>query len=119
MKRFFLILAPALTILILVVAVPFAITHAEVSIFENPIKSKNLAELIQSVVDQLFPFAITIVSFWIIYVGFKIVKAMISGNASALKDAKDSITNALIGAAIVAGSKAIVEAVKLFAEGFK
>ena len=75
--------------------------------------------MIKSVIDQIFPFAIMLVVFAIIFVGFKYVYAVVGANEDGVKAAKRLFVPLFIGAAIIAGSKAIVEAVKLFANGFQ
>ena len=121
MKRFFLIIAPVAALFLFAAIFLFANVPTPAiaaTTFENPIESKDLAGLIKSIVDQLFPFAITITALGIMYYGFLYVVYSGTQNQAGLTKLKGLALPLLIGAAIVAGSKVIVEAVKLFAEGF-
>ena len=105
-----------------ILAAPFA--HAGLCVercyfFNNPLTSGDLGELIKSVIDQIFPLAIMILVLIIIGYGFLYVYYSSTDNQSGLKKLKENAIKLLIGAAIIAGSKVIVEAVKLFANGFK
>lgn len=117
MKRFFLICVSLTAILFLAVTLPFAVTQARPYEFPNPIQSNDLIGLIESLRSQLFPFAITLVSVAILYIGFRMVVAVGSGNASDLTKWRKFLVYALIGAAIIAGSKPIIDAVRTFVQG--
>ena len=116
MKRFFLMLAPAILLLFLIL-LPFATTlAAPPTEFKNPIQSKDLAALIKCIVDQLFPFAITLTAVGILAYGFLYVVYLGSGNEGGIKKLKGLMLWLIIGAAIVAGSKVIVDAVVKFGQ---
>ena len=119
MKRFFFVSVPTVAILFFTTAISFVSAEEPAPTkypFPNPLKSDDLAKLIEGVRGQIFPFAITLVSLAIIYVGFRMVVAVGSGNASELTKWRKYLVYALIGAAIVAGSKTIVGAVEKFAK---
>ena len=88
-------------------------------IFDNPLTSGDLSALIQSVIDQIFPFAITLVALAIIYIGFRMTVAAGSGNAAQLTQWRKYLVYAIIGAAIIAGSKTIVGAISKFVQEIK
>ena len=88
-------------------------------IFDNPLTSGDLSGLIQAVIDQIFPFAITLVALAIIYIGFRMTVAAGSGNAAHLTQWRKYLVYAIIGAAIVAGSKTIVGAISKFVQEIK
>ena len=83
----------------------------------NPLTSGDLPNLLISVRNQLFPFAITLVSIAILYIGFRMVIAVGSGNASELTKWRKFLVYALIGAAIVAASEPILTAIRTFLTG--
>ena len=124
MKRFFPTLFPILAIIFFIVATPFAIAVETIDIqkdvppqptiipFENPLNSRNLITLITSIIDQIFPFAITLITLAIIYVGFRMVIATGSGNASELTKWRKFLIYAIIGAAIVVASGTLIEAIR-------
>ena len=119
MKRFFLILTPAALLLFLILP-PFASAPipaiAAIVEFKNPVQSTDLASLIKSIVDQLFPFAITLTAVGILAYGFLYVVYSGSGNEGGIKKLKGLMLWLIIGAAIVAGSKVIVDAVVKFGQ---
>ena len=87
--------------------------------FKNPITSNpDLCNLIKSVVAQVRPFAITLVSLLIIIYGFRYVLAAASGNEGKLKEVHKQLGWLLLGAAIVGGAVIIIGAVvKVFSTG--
>lgn len=84
--------------------------------FQNPIKSGNAMGLIKSVVAQIFPFVITLISLLILYIGFRMAVAAGSGNPAELTRWRKLLMYALIGAAIVAGARVLVDAISKFAQ---
>jgi len=88
---------------------------------ENPLGEKidSIPTLIKTALDFVVKIGIPVVAFFIIYSGFKLVTAQ--GNKSKLEEAKKSLLNVIIGAAIVLGafviSKAIGGTVEQIREG--
>ena len=114
MKRFLAILSIT-TIPLLLGIIPL-VTSAVLIEFKNPITSGNVMGLIQSVINQLFPIAVTICALVILYIGFRMAIASGSGNATEFTKWAKNLRNALIYIAIIAGAKAIIEAVRIFGE---
>ena len=105
---------------VFVLAAPFA--HAALQccayIFENPLQSQNLIDLLISVRKQIFPFVITIVSFLIIVTGFRYVYHVATGEAVGVKQTKEIFKPAIIGLIIIAAGGALLEAIRIFFKGF-
>jgi len=116
MKRFFKIF-PATAVSLLVVAIPFIISAAPIS-FDNPLKAIDLPKLIDSLVAQLTPLAITIVSLYIIIAGFRYIIAVAGGQGDSAKKAKELFVPALEFALIIAGGSVILKAVVAFVKQF-
>lgn len=118
MKRF-LAISPAAAVSLLMATIPFISSAGlkEVIIFDNPLKSKNAMGLIQSVVNQLFPLAIMIITFMIIIFGFLYVYYSSQGDQGGLKKLHQAIPYLILGITLVAGAKVIIEAVRIFAAG--
>lgn len=93
--------------------------YAEEITFENPIHAGDLADLIQDVVDEVQPFALTITATLIIIFGFQYVKAARTGEEAAIKKWKKYILELLAAAAVVAGASVIIDAVVQFATEIK
>lgn len=76
-------------------------TSSSATRLENPLGGSvnNISDLVFKVVNFLASFLLAIAAFFIIYSGFKFVSA--SGNPEKLKEAKDSLKNALIGTALI------------------
>jgi len=87
--------------------------------FTNPIVSKSLTDLLQSVFTQIKPFAIFLAVFALIIAGFLYVWAAGAGSGRITQKSKDLIRYAFIGALIIAAAPAILEAIKQFAEKIK
>ena len=117
MKRSLAILS--VTIIPLLFSIIPLVTSAKLIEFKNPILSGDAMALIQSVVNQLFPLAIMIVTFMIIIFGFLYVYYSSQGDQGGLKKLHQSIPYLIFGIALVAGAKVIIEAVKIFGEGIK
>lgn len=119
MKRFFIIIS-VMTAFVLVAVIP-VIALAKLiqgSVFINPLgKNTDLTQLIQSVINQLFPLAITVCAIIIIWKGFQYVIASSTGNEGKMKEIKNSFFWLLIYIAVLAGAKTIIQAVKIFGEG--
>ena len=77
---------------------------------ENPIKAKNLKDLLLSLVDFAIFIGSIVAVFTFIWVGFKLVMAQ--GNPGEIDKAKEWFTAAIIGTAILISSKVIVEVVR-------
>ena len=81
--------------------------------FKNPITSgSTIWTLIDSVVAQVRPFAITLVVFIIIYTGARYVIAVGSGNQGEVARWKKAILYAIIAGAIVGGALKLIEAIQ-------
>ncbi len=99
---------------------PVAGLHAAAITFENPVTASNsLVDLIISVLKQIQPFMMMLAALGILWIGFKLVIAVGTGNQADITKWKSLFAYALIGAAIIAGSVVIVEAVRKFAAGIK
>ncbi|MDP3769851.1 MAG: hypothetical protein Q8R40_02860 [bacterium] len=85
----------------------------------NPIKAADVVALIDSVVAQVQPFAIAIITFLIIWFGFKYILAARTGNAQQITNATTLLSKTFLVAAIVGGAVVIVNAVVKFAQEFK
>ncbi len=77
---------------------------------DNPIKANNIQQLLFQVVDIMIFIGAIVAVFAFIWIGFKLILAQ--GNESALKEAKEYFLAAVIGTAILIGSKVIVEVMK-------
>lgn len=112
-----LIIFFAIAVSIFTVAVSFASAALkEVIIFDNPIKSGNAICLIQSVVDQLLPFAAIVIALILIIKGFQFVAASASANSNKIKEVRDAIFKILIYGAIVLAAVTILKATFKFAQ---
>jgi hypothetical protein len=76
----------------------------------NPLQANNIEKLLFSVVDIMIFIGVIVAVFVFIYIGFKFVMAQ--GNDEALKDAKRWFMYAVIGTAILIGSKLIVSVIE-------
>lgn len=121
MKRF-LIIFPVVVVSLLIVTIPFIITAESCPNnrceFENPLKAIDLPKLINSLVAQLTPLAITVVSLYIIIAGFRYITAVAGGQADSAKKAKELFVPALEFALIIAGGSVILKAVVAFVKQF-
>ena len=130
MKRFFAKIFPLAAILFFAVFIPALSTQAATPCpppsptqgvfgFYNPICAGDAVALIESVVKQVQPFAITIIVFIIILQATKYIYAVSAGGENATAAAKKHLLPALYAAVIIAGALVFVHAVVLFAQGFK
>ncbi len=76
----------------------------------NPIYANSFEELLFAVVDIAIFIGVTIAVFIFIFIGFKFVMAQ--GDPKALSEAKQWFLYAVIGTALLIGSKLIVEVIK-------
>jgi len=74
-------------------------------ILRNPLKDTTLVGLVNTILSAVIQVGIVVVTFFIIYAGFKYVTAR--GNTSKLKEAHEGIKWTLIGSAIVLGAYVI------------
>lgn len=81
-----------------------------ISYLQNPLKAKNVTDLLYSMVDIAIFIGAIFAVFMFIFVGFKFVSAQ--GDTSALKDARNWFFYVVIGTAILISSKVIVEVLK-------
>jgi hypothetical protein len=77
---------------------------------QNPLKAKNVTDLLFSLVDILIFLGVIVAVFMFVFIGFKFVMAQ--GNSDALKEARQWFLYAVIGTAILISSKVIVEGIK-------
>ncbi|GEM_PF-4587459 len=87
-----------------------------VVVFGNPIKSGNAVCLLQSVIDQLLPFAAVVLALILIIKGFQFVAASASANPGKIKEVRDAIFKILIYGAIVLAAVTILKAAFKFAQ---
>ncbi len=76
----------------------------------NPIYANSFEEILFAVVDIAIFVGVTFAVFIFIFIGFKFVMAQ--GDPAALKEARKWFLNAVIGTALLIGSKLIVEVIK-------
>lgn len=74
---------------------------------QNPIKAKNVQELLFLITDLIIFVGVIIAVLVFIFIGFKFVMAQ--GDAAALKEARSFFYGAVIGTAILISAKLIVE----------
>lgn len=77
---------------------------------ENPLKAKNVTELLYTAVDLAIFIGIIIAVLMFIYIGFKFVMAQ--GNSSKLAEARQWFLWAVIGTAILISAKVIVSVIQ-------
>jgi len=77
---------------------------------DNPIAAKNISELLLSLVSLAISLGSIVAVLMFIYIGFKFIMAQ--GSDSELKEAKQWFLYAVIGTALLVGSKVVVEVVK-------
>jgi predicted cobalt transporter CbtA len=77
----------------------------------------TILDLIESVISQLTPIAITIAIFAIVVIGFKFVVAAVQGNPTGVQEARKNLLWVLIGTAVVVGANALATAVQSFLSG--
>lgn len=117
MKRF-LTIFPTTAISVFMIAIPF-VTSAIMIEFKNPLKSGDAMLLIKSVVGQLFPLVIMILTIVIIYCAARYVIGVGSGSEAEATKWKKALYWLIPGAILIAGSKTMIEAVRIFGEGIK
>lgn len=77
---------------------------------DNPIQSNDLRSLLASLVDLAIVLGTIVAVFMFIWIGFQFVTAQ--GDEGKIKEAKEWFTYAVIGTAILIGSKVILEVIK-------
>lgn len=87
---------------------------SEFSKLKNPIKSNTIQEFVRNILEGVLKVGVPLVALAIIYSGFLFVTAL--GNPGKIEEAKKTLTNTIIGAALLLGawglSELIVETVK-------
>jgi hypothetical protein len=83
----------------------------------NPLGDKDILEFLQDILDVIMIFAVPLIVFMIIYAGFLFV--MDRGSEKNLKQAKNALLYAVIGAVIIFGAKAILEVVQGTVDAFR
>lgn len=76
----------------------------------NPLKARNITELLVQIIDILLTLAIPVVVMFIMYGGFVLVTAQ--GNQANITKGKNSILWAVIGGVIVLSAKLIIEIIQ-------
>ncbi len=77
---------------------------------DNPIQSNDLRSLLASLVNLAIVLGTIVAVFMFIWIGFQFVTAQ--GDEGKIKEAKEWFTYAVIGTAILIGSKVILEVIK-------
>lgn len=80
----------------------------------NPITATSFTALIDSITKELVPIATVLAVVAIIFTGFKFLTAALSGNASALTEARKMFYYVLVGTAITVGAAVLANAVIKF-----
>lgn len=92
----------------------FVGNNSQFSKLKNPIKSSTIQEFVRNILEGVLKVGIPLVALAIIYSGFLFVTAL--GNPGKIEEAKKTLTNTIIGAALLLGawglSELIVETVK-------
>lgn len=83
---------------------------------ENPIAARNFPDLIKSLASALLVVALPLATAAIIFAGFKMIVASMSGNSSAMAEAKKMLGWILAGTAIVVGSSVLAQVAVNFAK---
>lgn len=78
---------------------------------------KSITQFLQDILDVIMIFAVPLIVFMIIYAGFLFV--MDRGSEKNLKQAKNALLYAVIGAVIIFGAKAILEVVQGTVDAFR
>lgn len=90
------------------------VTASQFSKLKNPIKSNTIQEFVRNILEGVLKVGVPLVALAIIYSGFLFVTAL--GNPGKIEEAKKTLTNTIIGAALLLGawglSELIVETVK-------
>lgn len=90
------------------------VVSSQFSKLKNPIKSSTIQEFVRNILEGVLKVGIPLVALAIIYSGFLFVTAL--GNPGKIEEAKKTLTNTIIGAALLLGawglSELIVETVK-------
>ncbi len=98
-------------------AVPAFSARAEsASEFSNPLASKSITELVESIADIIFKIGIPVATVFIIYSGLMFVTAR--GSEEQLKKARSTFMWTILGTAVLLGAKVIAMAIKETVEGF-
>lgn len=84
---------------------------------KNPLGDKSITQFLQDILDVIMIFAVPLIVFMIIYAGFLFV--MDRGSEKNLKQAKNALLYAVIGAVIIFGAKAILEVVQGTVDAFR
>ncbi len=77
---------------------------------QNPLKAKNVTDVLLSIVDLAIFLGVILAVFMFIFIGFKFILAQ--GNSAKLAEARSWFLYAAIGTAVLISSKVIVEVIK-------
>jgi len=78
--------------------------------FRNPIKARDLRELVKDILDVVVDFGAVIVVFFLVYAGFLFVKAQ--GDPGGIKKAKETFFWTIVGGMIVLGAFVLSEVIQ-------
>lgn len=87
------------------------------SSLENPLRSNDLMELLQEILDVIMIFAVPLIVFMIIYAGFLYVMAR--GNEGEVTKASKALLYAVIGGVIILGANIILEVISGTVDAFR
>lgn len=88
----------------------FSTAYAQKISFPNPIKTTDIRDLVEKVLDIVVEFGAIIAVFFLIYAGFLFVKAQ--GNDSELQKAKETFFWTIVGGMIVLGAHVLSRVIK-------
>ncbi len=90
------------------------VVSSQFSKLKNPIQSDTIQKFVRNILEGVLKVGVPLVALAIIYSGFLFVTAL--GNPGKIEEAKKTLTNTIIGAALLLGawglSELIVETVK-------
>lgn len=107
-KNIFLFFIPFLVFFSLSIVV-FAQPGASVSQIENPLKSDDVQDILENILDLVTVIGSIILVLFIIFSGYKFVMAQ--GNPGKISEAKNILIATVIGGAILLGANIIANAV--------
>lgn len=99
-----------ITILILVLLIPFLAHAQQVVSLPNPLTSDTFEELVDAVINWLLVITSPIVALLVVYAGAQMMFS--GGSAEQASGAKKIIMYALIGYAVIISSKILVAVIK-------
>lgn len=101
----------------LVLAQTFSGDTGDSSSLENPLRSNDLMEFLQEILDVIMIFAVPLIVFMIIYAGFLYVMAR--GNEGEVTKASKALLYAVIGGVIILGANIILAVIAGTVDAFR